>query len=290
MTTVSEQRFETYLVAHGFTEFDYEPAIAGTTKHPDYRVRLGKAEILFEVKEFEPPQENLSGGSLDLYTRIRSKIEEARDKFRGLKGHMCGLVLDNPHGALVSLEPMYIYGAMLGNVGTTMPFDTEAGVGDLEHATRTFLSGGKMHRYKNRQAIASQNTTISAICVLSVVNERARRLNIRVAQLQRETGPSSTLESLLETARETLGTEAGVSPRHRCIQVYENPYAAAPLVETFGTGPWDERFGVQNGYFRRVFGGLALMALEADERASGIERPDPLSLRGTKRAGTPNNT
>ena len=68
-------------------------------------------------------------------------------------------------------------------------------------------------------------------------------------------------------------------PRHLHIQVYENQDAVTPLVEAFGTGPWDERFGVRHGHFRRVFAGSSLAALEADERVSGVESPDPLGLR-----------
>jgi hypothetical protein len=278
MKTASEQLFETYLVSHGFKEFDHEAEIAGATRRPDYRVRIVEAEIFFEVKEFEPPEEFQEGGAYDPYAPIRSKINEAQKQLRALKGQMCGIVLANPHGAFIDLESMAIYGAMLGNLGITMPYDEEADAYDFERATQTFLAGGKMIRYKHGQAIAPQNTTISAVCVLGTVAESSRRFAIRVANLMRETGQSDTLESIWETALEMQDTEADAALDPLRIQVYENPYAVAPLVETFGTGPWDERFGVRNGRFLRVFAGSSLMALEADEHASGVERPDPLGL------------
>src|SRR5262245_31372569 len=106
MKTTSEQLFETYLDGHGFKDCDYEPEIAGTTRHPDYRVRLVESEIFFEVKEFERSKESPTGGSCDLYPPIRSKINDAQKQLRALKGRMCGIVLANPHGAFVSLEPM----------------------------------------------------------------------------------------------------------------------------------------------------------------------------------------
>jgi len=276
MKTASEQLFETYLHSHGLNEFDYEAEIAGITRHPDYRLRLVDSDIFFEVKEFEPPKVIRAGGSFDPYPPIRSKINEAQKQLRDLKGRMCGIVLANPHGSLVFLRPMDIFGAMLGNVGITMPFDTETGAYDSERTTQAFLSGGKMIRYKNGQAIAPQNTTISAICVLGAVAESSRRFAIRVAELKRESGESGTLVSILEKAIETQGTAAGASIHHPCIQVYANPYAVAPLTEAFGTGPWDERFGVRNGRLLGVFAGSSLAALEADERAAGLEGRNPL--------------
>jgi hypothetical protein len=244
-------------------------------------VRLAESDLFFEVKEFASPEEIRAGGSFDPYPPIRSKINEAQKQLRALKGQMCGIVLANPHGSFVFLEPMVIFGAMLGNVGITMPFDAKAGAYDSERITQTFLSGGKMIRYKNGQAVDSQNTTISAVCVLDAVAESSRRLAIRVAQLKRESGQSSTLVSLFEKALETQGAETKDSRHHLRIQVYENPYTVAPLVEAFGTGPWDERFGVRNGRFLRVFAGSLLAALEADELTAGVARSDPLGLRSS---------
>lgn len=279
MKTASEQLFETYLHSHGLKEFDYEPEITGTARHPDYRVKLVGSQIFFEVTEFEPDAEIPAGGVLDPYRPIRSKIQGKREQLHDLKGQMCGIVLANPHSSFVCLGPMDIFGAMLGNLGIAMPFDAEAGAFDSERATQVFLSGGKMLRYKKGQAIASQNTTISAVCILDYVEEDSRRFRIRVAQLRHETGPSGTLESILGIALETQSAEVGASRHHLRIQVYENPYAVAPLVEAFGTGPWDERFGVRNGRLLRVSAGLSLAALEADEFGAGVERSDPLGLR-----------
>jgi hypothetical protein len=237
MRTASEQLFETYLHSHELNEFDYEPEIAGTTRRPDYRVRLTDSEILFEVKEFEPPKTIPAGGSFDPYPPIRSKIEKAREKFRALKGQMCGIVLANSYGSFVFLEPMVIFGAMLGNVGITMPFDAKADAYDFERTTQSFLSRGKMIRYKNGQAIAPQNTTISTVCVLDAVAEGLWRFKIRVAQLKRETEQCGTLVSILEKALETQGTETNDSRHHLRIQVYGNPYACVQLARICSNNP-----------------------------------------------------
>ncbi len=279
MKTASEQLFETYLHNHGLKEFDYELEITGTTRHPDYRVKLVESQIFFEVTEFEPDAEILAGGSLDPYRPIRSKINEKQKQLHVLKGQMCGIVLANPHNSFVCLEAIDIFGAMLGNLGITTPFDAETRTFDSKRATQAFLSGGKMLRHKKGQAIGSQNTTISAVCILGYVDEDLRRFAIHVAKLKHESGPSGALESILEMALETQSAEVGASRHHLRIQVYENPYAVAPLVEAFGTGPWDECFGVRNGRLLRVSAGSSLAALEAEEAGAGVERPDPLGLR-----------
>jgi hypothetical protein len=83
MKTASELLFETYRVGHGLRDFDYEPEIAGTTRHPDYRVRLADSEILFEVKEFEPPKTIPAGGSFDPYPPIRWQDDPVQERTGG---------------------------------------------------------------------------------------------------------------------------------------------------------------------------------------------------------------
>jgi hypothetical protein len=280
MRTVSEQRFEEYLRNRGFNDFEYEPEIVGLSRHPDYRLSLAGSNIYFEVKEFEPHREIPVGGSYDPYAPIRSKISEAQKQVRALKGQMCAVVLANPHNrSLVHLDSVEICSAMFGNLEIEWPFDAEAGAFDSERAAQVFLSGGKMIRYKNGQPIAPQNTTISAVCVLGYVQEVRRRFRIRVAELRRETWQSRALLSILEQVFQTDGAAGGARRDHLRIQVYENPYAVAPLVDAFGTGPWDERFGVRNSRLLRVFVGSSLAALEVDELSSGVEISDPLGLR-----------
>ncbi len=276
--TASELLFERYLRDRGLDDFDYEPEVEGTSKRPDYLVTLGESEVFFEVKEFKPPVNVPTTGWFDLYSSIRSKIAEAQKQLRPLKGRMCAVVFANPHNAFVFLKPMSIYGAMLGNLGLTMPANPATGSLDVSRAVQAFLSGGKMHRHKNGRAIAPQNTTMSAICVLEALGEGSRRFGIRIAQWEHETGEMCSPERIWNLAREAEGTEADGSISHLRIVVYENLYAVAPLTEAFGTGPYDERFGVREGHLRRVFVGPSLEALEADERAVGVKPPDLFGL------------
>jgi len=264
--TASELLFEEYLRDRELS-CEYEPEIEGTTKRPDYQVSMGGAAAFFEVKEFEP-QNTPQVGSFDPYPRIRSKINEARKKFKNFTDRMCVLVLANPrHAALVLLEPLFVFCAMLGDLGWTMPFDPETGGLDDSRMTQTFLSGGRMVRYKNGQAIAPQNTTISAVCVLGHVAEGSRRLEILRARRERETGRPLAPQQLL---RESVGTAADPSIRRLRVVVCENPYAATPLTHSFGRGPHDERFGLRDGRLCRLFVGSALETLEANEREAGI--------------------
>lgn len=273
--TTSETLFETYLAERGFIDFEYEPEVEGTSKHPDYRVSVGASETFFEVKEFEH-QEVSQCGSFDPYPCIRSKVNDAQKQLRALKGRMCSIVLANPYNnPLVLFDPIIIYGVMLGNLGVTIPVNLETWECDDAQAKWDFLSGGKMIRYKGDKAIASQNTTISAICVLGQFTEECRRDRI---QSEREIGRKLT--DVERIGLELLRITQGNAPTyHVRIQVYENPYAIAPLTEAFGTGPYDERFRIENGQPHRVFAGHLLKALEEDELAAGVMQKDPHGIR-----------
>lgn len=268
MKTSSEKMFEDYLNSCGISEFYYEPDIENTPKHPDYKVRFSNSDIFFEVKEFEPPTDILSGGFFDPYKPIRSKINDAQPQLRPIKGQMCGIVLASFH-PLVSLEFMFIYGAMLGNIGFSMPFDAETATCDSEFVSNMFTTGGKMIQYRGGQAINSQNTTISAICVVKYINESSRLFN---SKLKRKVGHGATIENIMKATFELLETSNDTPLIHTAIQVYENPYAVAPLDKFFGKGVWDERFGVlEDGSIGRLFVGSSLAALESEEKEAEIK-------------------
>lgn len=269
--TASEKLFETYLRDRGINDFEHEPDIIGTSKRPDYCVLINEARAFFEVKEFEPGEVVQGVFSFDPYPPIREKINDAQKQLKALKGNMCSIVLANPHGAFVHLNDMIVFGAMLGNMGITMPFDPKTNSFDASRTRKTFLSGGKMIRHQAGIPIAPQNTTISAICVLTSLAEGSRRLGIRIKKWERETGQKRTLDQVWHMANEAQGTEADGSIYRFRLVIYENPYAVAPLSESFGTGPFDERFGVREGRVTRVCVGTELLKLEADEREADVQ-------------------
>lgn len=71
----------------------------------------------------------------------------ARKKFKDLERFCCCLVLYNNDKPLVELGWRFVYGAMLGNLGFSMPVNTETGIADESQTVRKFIGGGKMYRY-----------------------------------------------------------------------------------------------------------------------------------------------
>src|SRR6185437_13199376 len=129
--TYGEQLFESYLASSGIA-FEYEPSLPGVSQRIDFVVNneaVGK--ILFEVKDIETAPPGLGFGTFDPYEPIRSHIEEGKDKFKATPNHVCVLVLvANPNSFVQLNEPEVILGAMYGNVGFTVPLDTEKGCFD----------------------------------------------------------------------------------------------------------------------------------------------------------------
>src|SRR5258705_3491439 len=82
----SEMLLEGYLRSQGYDAFDFEPEIAGTTRRPDYRLRVPGGEVLLEVKEFRGNADDFRGGFgyFDPYPPLREKLDTARDKFSKL--------------------------------------------------------------------------------------------------------------------------------------------------------------------------------------------------------------
>lgn len=273
--TEGELAFETYLSSLGLM-FAFEEPVPGTTKRPDYRVDLDGQPSRFEVKQFDPQLEDFheGAGTFDPYPPLRAKIQAARQKFHGLKGTAsCSLVLYNNGKPLIFLDPMHVYGAMLGNVGITFPLNTKTGVGDMSRMRNAFLGGGKMLRYAKggKEPVAPQNTTISAIVAVSTLDVGYRRFAIAVAQRERQLGRDLSLEERLAMIEESNETETGLGEAALRVRVYDNPYAVTPLNLAFGRGPWDERFGPNAGHLDRVFVGVDLAELEEQEVATGIK-------------------
>src|SRR5882724_11953958 len=204
LKTESERLFETYLQTSGHLEFEFEPELSEGSARPDFvldaSIEGSPLRILFEVKEFQPTPADfqLGGGAYDPYGAIRDKIQEGRRKFREYKQYACGLVLYNAGKPLVDLRWEFIYGAMLGNLGYSIPFDTAKGIlVGKPSLTPVFTHGGEMHREKDSVPIEPQNTTISAIVVLGLLPVGKRRLEIEAVKKARELGRELRYEEYL---------------------------------------------------------------------------------------------
>lgn len=82
-----------------------------------------------------------------------------------------------------------IYGAMLGDLGFTVPVGPNAEKGGP--TKNVFLGGGKMLNEKRRRP---QNTTVSSIIVLGTYPLWQNRIRIAIKERQRELGRATTFE------------------------------------------------------------------------------------------------
>lgn len=251
-TTPGELLFQQYLEAMRYP-YEFEKNFYGKSKRPDYTVTTKDGLVLFDVKDFEPYMP-LGFGAYDPYPRIREKIEEGREKFKEFKDYPCSLVLKNNGNALVHLESVDIMlGSMYGDSGFTFPVDTTLGraVGPTK---RAFLGRGKMIRPTRHQ-----NTTISALITLRHVGVGMRQYRTMVKKY-----PHLSFEETLAAAAEAFPNfDSG--EKQLGVIVWENAVARIPLSRELFTGPYDERWGFEDGHQSIVFRGVKLADLSEDE-------------------------
>jgi hypothetical protein len=105
--TQGEILFEQYLASQCLA-FEFEKEHAGKSKRPDYTIAWHGQTIVFDVKDFDPPEKAPTGFALR--------------------------------------ETDIMLGAMYGDSGFTFPVNTSTGVGDASQLKRAFLGRGKMIR------------------------------------------------------------------------------------------------------------------------------------------------
>ncbi len=266
--TISEQLFEAYLSASGLTDFRFEPTQDGTSRRPDYSLKVLDTEILFELKQFDQTTAdfNLVGGAYDPYKPVREKIEAARKKFKDLDRFCCCLVLYNNDKPLVELGWQYIYGAMLGNMGFSIPVNTKTGIADESKVQNKYMGGGKMYRYLDGQPIAAQNRTISAILVLQRYMVGAKRFEIAMKRKEKELGRKLELLEFWDETERARGTALDLSLSQLRVVVHENPFSRVQLPRELFRGPYDERYAGPEGRIVRLFCGNQRSALEEEAR------------------------
>ena len=254
----SEMLFEAYLRSQGYVDFAFEPEISGTSKRPDYRLSSNGHEILLEVKEFRAEADDFRPGfrGFDPYPPLREKINAARDKFKGLKRYCCCLVLYNRDKPLVLLDWRHVYGAMLGNLGFSVPIHVPGRpVPEDDEINNIFMSGGKMHKESRGVPLAPQNRTISAILVLGrvPVGERLFHAELRDREARQER--KFTLVERLRELETSQYTARDTRRRPLRVVVHENPYGRMLLPAELFRGPYDERYGGRDGRVQRIFQG-----------------------------------
>jgi hypothetical protein len=233
--TQGEILFEQYLSTQNLP-FEFEKEHPGKRKRVDYTIEWNGQTVVFDVKDFDPPEKSLTGfGYFDPYTRIREKIEQGREKFTQYKEYCCGLVLHNAGQPFVSLHEPDIMGAMYGDSGFTFPVDTSTGVGDASQLKRAFLGRGKMIRPKWSEP---QNTTIAAI--ITVV--RIQPHYLQLLDLVRE-NPRRDLAEYEAEIRSRIPDYDPAFEVPRVI-VWHNAVARIPFPEQLFCGNYDTHFGI----------------------------------------------
>jgi hypothetical protein len=229
LKTPGELAFEEYLNAQGIA-FEHEPPLSFTDNLVDYVVdHPTHGKIYFEVKDIICPLPVGSFRVSDPYEPIRAHIEAGKDKFRDFSDQLCALVLFAPPGSFVNLmEPHVMLGAMYGNFGFTIPFNTETGIADASRIESKFLVGqGKMVRLSR-----FQNTRIAAL--ISLVRSNTFTAEA-LAYHQTDDGRSPE-----ERWEDAFSGRAGISQEPTvCCTVWENGTAKRRLPQDLFRGPMD---------------------------------------------------
>ncbi len=277
--TVSERAFEEYLSKRGLVA-RYEELPPGITRPVDYSVEIGGKTVRFDVKEWEPRDPPMGVVAFDPYKPIREKIQEGREKFKQYKarGEPCVLVLYHYGPQLITLDAMTIFGAMRGNIGWELPFDTQTAVADTSRTELTCLDGGGMVHHTPSGMVCLQNTTISAIAVLKLIDIRDRRIRVEFRKRKLDAGRSFTIDESFAVLEELYSHDKTVQIDHRVI-VYDNLDAAVAVPAEFPSGPYDERFGRDGIGLTCIYVGSGLAAIEKDESSVGIKPDDPLGIK-----------
>ena len=272
--STSESCFEDILRASGLRDFAFEKQLPGTTRRPDYTVAWKDVEILFEVKEFRAVAEDFRPGfgAYDPYEPIRKKIEEGRRKFKDLDNYCCCLVLYNRDKLLVDLGWQYVYGAMLGNLGFSVPLQLQGSPVPSDEKTHSvFASGGKMHRQQRGVPRTPQNRTISAILVIEHLPVGKRRFRAHIRHLEQRRGMGLTVNEYHDEVERAGGTERDMSLCQLRVVVHENPYARISLPPELFRGPYDERYGNSEDRIQQLYQGDATTKLLA--ATDGLSAP-----------------
>ena len=176
------------------------------------------------------------------------------------------MVLYNRDKPLVLPDWQHIYGAMLGNLGFSVPIHVRGRPeSENDGISSIFMSGGKMHKEHQGVAVAPQNQTISAILVLGRVPVGERLFHAELREREARQGRTFTIEERLKALEATRCTALDVRRQLLRVVVHENPYARVPFPVDLFRGPYDERYGGLDGRIQRLFHGETLAALPEKE-------------------------
>jgi hypothetical protein len=227
--TPGELAFEEYLNGERIP-FDREPPLSFTTKLIDYVIdHPANGKIYFEVKDIRnSPFEGMgSFGQFDPYEPIRSHIVAGMRKFSGdFSNQLCAIVLFSETVNL--MEPHVMLGSMYGNLGFTMPVNTETGIADVSKIESEFFVGeGMMVRSSEYR-----NTRLAALISLARYHTFTKEAMLYACT---EDGRSEG-----ERWEDALSGRAGIKQEPTlCVTVWENGTAKRKMPQDLFRGPMD---------------------------------------------------
>jgi hypothetical protein len=261
--TVSEELFADYLDGLEY-EWEYEPPIAGRSKVPDFRVRRASLEFLCEVKERSPKAPPPGARMYDPIEGGRKLIEAGRNKFGEFDEHLCALVVFNNCDFDTRLDPICIFGAMLGRLGMEWGFDSVAARVVPGTARNVFLErDGKMISHYDPFEPRAATANISSVVALGTYRvpnpafecEFERESEKLKRQQRRDLTPGEKFELRYSILTKPIPMTLREVPR---VVVCTNPFARHALPDELFCGQYDERWSIVDGQLRRVFAGCEL--------------------------------
>lgn len=238
--TRGEEVFEEYLNGLGL-KFTYEPPIG--ERRPDYLVQTVSGEVLCEIKDFEPNDEDppemqaaLEGrhntvSSHEIpFDRIQLKIRAARNQLREFKGKCPCLVVLFDGSAQVHLIDFTVLGAMYGKTLISVPILRD----DDDREAESSIVFERESRYLTR----TSNTTVSAVAILQHVTPNRRLLDEAFAKRDSE-GGSDRIADILRFAFEFGEQHPEIFDRVPRLHVFRNMFAVVPWPREALNGPHD---------------------------------------------------
>lgn len=227
--TAGELAFEEYLNERGIA-FEYEPSLRFTSELIDYVIE-------------------------DPYEPIQTHIQAVKDKFKNFTDQLCAIVLFAAPGTVNLMQSHVMLGAMYGNLGFTIPVNTETGVADASRIETKSLVGEGM----TVRPTQHRNTRIAALISLVWFNT----FNIEAFRyINTDDGRSPG-----ERWDDAFSGRAGISQEDTlCVSVWENGTAKHRLPQNLFGGPMDAWWTLDEGSQGSTFIGKRRVALDIDKR------------------------
>ena len=255
----AETVFEQYLAGHGI---DWEYETLPGRKKPDYLIPHAGGKCIVEVKEIEDPDPRPTAG-FHPDRPVRAKIHRARKQFREYKNHLCSLSVYS-ESMFGPCEPSVMLAAAFG------PGYQQAGRDfsriDPSPSFYRFLKRSALPADKHFLAepllLPAANTTFSAMIMLTSwqLNEPHLEVWKRLYAQQEAGQPIANQFDLLSELGPTLRDSQRFTGTIRVI-VMENRHRRLPFPEDLFRGPFDQRWGWQDGWCGPVWVGEKLREL-----------------------------